>query len=44
MSVRDMPLKEFVESRHKALDSDLAALRLSNEEESVPLILARPSS
>ena len=35
-----MPLKEFVESRHKALDSDLAALRLSNEEESVPLILA----
>lgn len=40
MSVRDMPLKEFVDSRHKALDDDLAELRRSNESESVPLILA----
>lgn len=40
MSVRDMALKEFVDSRHKALDDDLAELRRSNEEESVPLILA----
>lgn len=40
MSVRDMPLKEFVDSHHKAFDDDLADLRRSNEEESVPLILA----
>ena len=40
MSVRDIPLKEFVDSHHKALDEDLAELRRSNESESVPLILA----
>ena len=40
MSVRDIPLKEFVDSHHKALDDDLAELRRSNESESVPLILA----
>ncbi|MBQ9272825.1 MAG: O-methyltransferase [Mogibacterium sp.] len=40
MSVRDMPLKAFVDSRHKALDDDMAQLRKVNEEESVPLILA----
>lgn len=40
LDVRDIPLKEFVDSRHKALDDDLAALRHSNEEEGVPLILA----
>jgi len=40
MNVRDMALKEFVDSRHKALDDDLAALRRSNESEGVPLILA----
>lgn len=40
MSVRDMALKEFVDSHHKALDDDLAELRRSNESESVPLILA----
>ena len=40
MSVRDMALKEFVDSHHKALDDDLAQLRHSNESESVPLILA----
>ena len=40
MSVRDMPLKEFVDRHHKALDDDLAALRHSNESEEVPLILA----
>ena len=40
IDVRDIPLKEFVESHHKAFDEDLAALRRSNEEEGVPLILA----
>ena len=40
MSVRDVPLKEFIDSRHKALDDDLAELRRSNESEGVPLILA----
>jgi len=35
-----MPLKAFVDSRHKALDDDLADLRRSNEEAGVPLILA----
>ncbi len=39
MSVRDMPLKALVDGLYKAQDSDLAALRRSNEEESVPLIL-----
>lgn len=38
--VRDVPLKEFVDSHHKAIDDDLAELRRSNEKESVPLILA----
>ena len=36
--VRDIPFKEFVDSHHKAFDEDLAALRRSNEDESVPLI------
>lgn len=40
IDVRDIPLKEFVDSHHKALDDDLAELRRSNEEEGVPLILA----
>ncbi len=40
MSVRDVPLKQLADSFHKALDDDLAALRLSNEEEGVPLILS----
>ena len=40
IDVRDIPLKEFVDSRHKAVDEDLAALRRSNEKEGVPLILA----
>ena len=39
MSVRDMPLKEFVDCRYKALDEDLAGLRSANESEGVPLIL-----
>ena len=40
MNVRDIPLKEFVDSHHRAIDEDLAELRHSNESESVPLILA----
>ena len=36
--VRDIPFKEFVDSYHKAVDEDLAELRRSNEDESVPLI------
>jgi predicted O-methyltransferase YrrM len=40
IDVRDVPLKEFVDSRHKAVDEDLALLRHSNETEGVPLILA----
>ena len=36
--VRDIPFKEFVDSYHKAVDDDLAKLRRSNEEETVPLI------
>ena len=40
MNVRDIPLNEFVDNHHKALDEDLAELRRSNESESVPLILA----
>ena len=40
IDVRDVPLKEFADSRHKALDDDLAVLRRSNEAEGVPLILA----
>ncbi len=36
--VRDMPFKEFVDSHHKAVDEDLADLRRSNEDDSVPLI------
>ena len=39
-SVRDIPLKEFVDGSHRALDDDLAGLRRENEEESVPLILS----
>ena len=38
--VRDIPLKEFVDRQHKALDDDLSELRRSNEEEGVPLILS----
>ena len=40
LEVRDIPLKEFVDSHHRAVDEDLALLRSSNEEEGVPLILA----
>ena len=40
IDVRDIPLKEFVDSHHKPVDEDLALLRRSNEEEGVPLILA----
>lgn len=40
MSVRDIPLKEFVDSRHKPVDDDLEELRRTNETENVPLILA----
>lgn len=36
--VRDIPFKEFVDSHHKTVDEDLAKLRRSNEEKSVPLI------
>lgn len=36
--VRDLPFKEFVDSQHKAVDEDLAELRLSNEAKDVPLI------
>lgn len=36
--VRDIPLKVFVDSYHRAVDEDLAVLRRSNEEEDVPLI------
>jgi predicted O-methyltransferase YrrM len=36
--VRDIPFKEFVDSHHRAVDEDLAELRRSNEEESIPLI------
>ena len=36
--VRDIPFKEFVDSRHKAVDEDLAQLRRSNEDSDVPLI------
>ena len=36
--VRDIPLKEFVDSHHRAFDDDLARLRRSNEDEGVPLI------
>ena len=36
--VRDIPFKEFVDSHHRAFDEDLAKLRRSNEDESVPLI------
>ena len=39
MNVRDVPLKEFVDSHYKAIDEDLAGLRRSNESEGVPLIL-----
>ena len=39
LEVRDIPLKEFVDSHHRAIDEDLALLRRSNEEEGVPLIL-----
>ena len=38
--VRDVPLKEFVESHYRAVDEDMAALRRSNEEDCVPVILA----
>lgn len=40
MSVRDIALKEFSDSVHKAFDEDLQELRRSNEEECVPLILS----
>jgi len=40
IDVRDVPLKEFVESHYRAVDEDMAKLRRSNEEECVPLILA----
>ncbi len=36
--IRDLRFKEFVDSRHKAVDEDLAELRHSNEAEDVPLI------
>ena len=34
--VRNIPFKEFVDSHHRAVDEDLAELRRSNEDESVP--------
>lgn len=40
MAARDEKIKEFIDSYHKALDGDMAALRRSNEEENVPLIMA----
>ena len=40
ISVRDVPLKEFSDGLHRPLDEDLAALRLANETDGVPLILA----
>ena len=40
IEVRDIPLKEFADSHHKAVDEDLEELRRSNEDEGVPLILA----
>ena len=40
IDVRDIPLKDFVDSGHRSLDDDLAALRHSNEKEGVPLILS----
>lgn len=36
--IRDLSLKEFVDSHHKAVDEDLYRLRRSNEDEGVPLI------
>ena len=36
--IRDLSLKEFVDSHHKAVDEDLYRLRRSNEYEGVPLI------
>ena len=39
MSVRDTGLKEFIDGYHRPLDDDLAALRRSNEEDRVPLIM-----
>ena len=40
IDVRDIPLKDFVDSGHRSLDDDLPALRHSNEKEGVPLILS----
>lgn len=40
IDVRDIPLKDFVDSGHRSLDEDLAAFRHSNEDEGVPLILS----
>ncbi len=40
IDVRDIPLKDFVDSGHRSLDDDLASLRHSNEKEGVPLILS----
>ena len=36
--VRDLSFKEFVDSRYRPVDADLAELRRSNEDENVPLI------
>ena len=36
--VRDIPFKEFVDSRYRPVDGDLAEFRHSNEDEDVPLI------
>lgn len=39
MSVRDTKLKEFIDGYHRALDDEMAALRVQNEASEVPLIL-----
>lgn len=39
MTVRDTKLKEFIDSYHRPLDAEMAALRKANEDSDVPLIL-----
>jgi len=44
IEVRDPQLKDFMDSWHKPVDDDLAALRRSEESEGVPLILTETES
>ena len=44
LEVRDPELKDFIDSWHKPVDDEMAALRRSDESDGVPLILTETES